>query len=109
MTASTPLLVASRQPTAGSTAGRALPAITVPEGSRFRPGRDRRDEHARDRLLQRVRGEFTEMPCLRLTGAQMARLFAIPEDVCARVIATLVDDGTLGRAADGRYAVRQSH
>ena len=34
------------------------------------------------RLLQRVRGEFTEMPGLKLTRVQLRRLFALTDAEC---------------------------
>ena len=44
----------------------------------------------KDRLIERIRSEFLEMPDLRLTPAQAARLWGVDEDSCQRVIATLV-------------------
>ena len=46
-------------------------------------------------LYQRVRGEFREMPGLRLTLDQAARLFTIERSVCHRVLNQLVRDGVL--------------
>ena len=46
-------------------------------------------------LNQRVRGEFREMPGLRLTLDQAARLFTIERSVCHRVLNQLVRDGVL--------------
>jgi hypothetical protein len=66
---------------------------------------DRRNPESRVRLLDRIRGEFREMPCLRLTCPQARRLFAMRADVCDRVLATLVAEGMLVRGDDGRYAV----
>ena len=60
---------------------------------RLRP--DRRDAHSRAQLIDRVRAEFIEMPCLRLTRAQAQRLFGLRADVCGRVLATLVVERTL--------------
>jgi hypothetical protein len=65
---------------------------------------DRRDARSRELLLRRVRAEFEEMPCLRLTLKQATRLFALREDVCARVLGTLVKDRALWRGLDGQYA-----
>jgi hypothetical protein len=59
------------------------------------------------RLLDRIRGEFREMPCLRLTCPQARRLFAMRADVCDRVLATLVAEGTLVRGGDGRFSIPQ--
>lgn len=67
---------------------------------------DRRDHASRERLLRRVREEFREMPGMRLTGAQSARLFALAMPVCERVLAALVREGTLCRGGDGRYGIR---
>jgi DNA-binding IclR family transcriptional regulator len=67
---------------------------------------DRRDHASRDRLLRRVREEFREMPCLRLTDRQSARLFGLSKPVCERILGTLVGEGMLWRGGDGRYAVR---
>ena len=64
---------------------------------------DRRDTASRKQLLSRVRAEFEEMPCLRLTRGQAQRLFGLRIDVCERVLATLVKDRTLVCDTDGRY------
>ena len=68
---------------------------------RVRP--DRRDTASRDQLLRRVRAEFEEMPCLRLTHAQAQRLFGLRLDICDRVLAALVQDRTIYRDSDDRY------
>ena len=46
-------------------------------------------------LRERVRGEYLEMPGLRLTLAQAARLFDLELRLCSRVLETLVADGIL--------------
>ena len=48
---------------------------------------DRRDDTARYALVQRVYGEFHEMPCMRLTAPQARLLFGLRPDVCERVLA----------------------
>ena len=80
-------------------------AFQVSHGQLLLKG-DRRDHDSRDRLLRRVREEFREMPCLRLTGAQSARLFGLSKPVCERVLGTLVREGMLWRGTDGHYAAR---
>jgi hypothetical protein len=51
---------------------------------------------SRDSAMRvRVRAEFQEMPGMRLTVAQAARLFALEAAECARVLRSLVDEGTL--------------
>ena len=52
-------------------------------------------------LVQRVRSEFNEMPGLRLTPAQAARLLGLDEHSCQRVINALVGAAFLQRAPDG--------
>ena len=42
-------------------------------------------------LLERVRGEFNEMPGMQLTMAQAARLWGMDQNVCRAVIESLVD------------------
>jgi DNA-binding IclR family transcriptional regulator len=51
----------------------------------------------------RIRGEYLEMPGLRLTPAQTRRLFGLDPDVCEALLATLVQEGFLRRAPDGTY------
>ena len=46
-------------------------------------------------LRERVRGEYLEMPGLRLTLAQAARLFDLELRLCSQVLETLVTDGML--------------
>lgn len=69
---------------------------------------ERRNTASREHLLSRVRSEFREMPCLRLTAAQAQRLFGLRADVCARVLAALVREGTLVSGPDERYAMRDA-
>jgi hypothetical protein len=54
-------------------------------------------------LLMRVRAEYTEMPGLRLTPRQAARLFSLPADVAAIVLSELHQAEVLTRSADGAY------
>jgi hypothetical protein len=67
---------------------------------------DRRDGVSREQLLNRVRAEFEEMPCLRLTRRQAERLFCLRADICARVLETLVRERWLYREADDRYRLQ---
>ncbi len=53
--------------------------------------------------VDRVRGEFFEMRGFSPTLPQAARLFNLPVEECARVLTTLVQDGSLRRGEDGRY------
>jgi hypothetical protein len=67
--------------------------------------RNRRDTSSRDALLQRVSSEFYDTPTLRLTAAQVRRLFGLRPDVCQRVLAGLVREGTLTCGSDERYTL----
>jgi len=54
-------------------------------------------------MLQRVRGEFREMPGLKLTIAQASRLWHLDRTSSERLLDALVSDGVLRRKADGVY------
>jgi hypothetical protein len=66
---------------------------------------DRRSGDSRAQLLRRIRAEFMEMPCLRLTRGQAQRLFGIRQDICERVFTELIEEGTLTRGPDARYGL----
>ena len=56
-----------------------------------------------DALLQRVYGEFLEMPGLRLTCQQAQRLWGLDESACVAVLEFLVDAKFLCRPGHGMY------
>ena len=56
------------------------------------------DVHA---IAERVRSEFNEMPGLRLTPAQAARLLGLDSRSCQRVISALVSSAFLRWTPDG--------
>ncbi len=56
--------------------------------------------------VQRVKREFLEMPGLRLTVRQAARLWAIEPTDCERLLDDLVEARFLSRMRDGTYARR---
>ena len=56
-------------------------------------------------IAQRVRGEFTEMPGMRLTVAQAERLFGLTVEIAEAVLDDLQRTSFLGRSGDGRYAL----
>lgn len=60
-----------------------------------------------DDLLQRIRGEFMEMPGLRLTTQQAQRLWALDDATCRRALTRLVESGFL-RCTEGDYFVRRT-
>jgi DNA-binding IclR family transcriptional regulator len=62
----------------------------------------------RQRLVERVRAEYREMPGLSLTLAQARRLFGLPQDACARILDALTREGLLRQETDGRFARRDA-
>jgi hypothetical protein len=54
-------------------------------------------------LLQRVHGEFLEMPGLRLTCQQAQRLWGLDESACVALLEWLVDAKFLWRPGHGMY------
>jgi hypothetical protein len=53
--------------------------------------------------LGRVRGEFAEMPCLRVTPTQAAALFGLQPAVSSWILERLTSDGFLSRTSQGEY------
>jgi hypothetical protein len=90
--------------------GRARHGVTLSRTlqQRFqRRSRERLPDHQWNATVHRVRGEFEEMPCLRVTLNQARMLFGLPDRVCAWVLGRLEADGFLGRTPQGEY-VRQT-
>lgn len=56
-----------------------------------------------DDVLQRIQGEFVEMPGLRLTPAQAQRLWGLERDVCDALLGALVDARFLLQTRDGAF------
>jgi hypothetical protein len=56
-------------------------------------------------MLRRIRGEFLEMPGLKLTIAQASRLWHLDRASSEQLLDALVLDGVLHRKADGVYLV----
>lgn len=54
-------------------------------------------------VLQRVRGEYLEMPGLRLTVEQARRLWRMTARECDRVLDALVAERFLSRTRDGAF------
>jgi hypothetical protein len=54
-------------------------------------------------VLRRVRGEYLEMPGLRLTPQQARRLWRLDETACDAVLGALVKDRFLARTRDGAF------
>ena len=58
--------------------------------------------------VTRVRSEFEEMPCLRVTRDQARVLFGLPDSVSDCVLNRLAEEGFLMRTADGQYVRRNT-
>lgn len=56
--------------------------------------------------MRRVRCEFEEMPCLRVTLRQACMLFGLSETVSSWVLGCLAQEGFLERARGGEYVRR---
>jgi hypothetical protein len=54
-------------------------------------------------MMWRIRGEFLEMPGLRLTSEQAARLWHVDVATCTFVLSRLVSDRFLIRTRTGAY------
>src|SRR5918995_1585724 len=54
-------------------------------------------------VLQRVQGEYIEMPGLRLTTAQAQRLWGLDRAACDALLGALVDAKFLFRTRDGAF------
>jgi hypothetical protein len=54
-------------------------------------------------LLVRIRGEFLEMPGLRVTIADAARLWQLEPGACRALLTALVEQHSLSVTKDGAY------
>ena len=58
--------------------------------------------------IVRVRGEFDEMPCMRLTPDSARTLFGLSEPAVRWILERLAAEGFLSRTSQGEY-VRRPH
>ena len=58
--------------------------------------------------VTRVRSEFEEMPCLRVTPAQARVLFGLSENESDWILQRLEHDGFLMQTPDGQYVRRNT-
>ena len=56
-----------------------------------------------DEKLCRIRGEYLEMPGLRLTTAQAQRLWNLDRRTCEELLGTLVQSRFLSKTRDGSF------
>lgn len=54
-------------------------------------------------LIQRIEGEYREMPGLSVTAAQAERLWGLDTTTCSFVLMILIERGILKRTANGTY------
>jgi hypothetical protein len=67
------------------------------------------------RVLERIRAEYLEMPGMKLTTQQLQRLCGVEEPMCAGVLDSLVrakflclnPDGTYVRLTDGKLPLKR--
>jgi hypothetical protein len=64
---------------------------------------DEQTVHAADPVLDRIQGEYREMPGLRLTSQQAQRLWGLDSQTCLSALELLVNSGFLWRAGDGTF------
>ena len=74
-----------------------IPETTQPIMATNDAGRSERE------WTQIIRGEFLEIPGLRLTSEQIQRLWGLHRDVCAAVLEELLHQQFLRLTADGHY------
>jgi hypothetical protein len=62
-----------------------------------------RGRDAISRALQRIQGDFVEIPGLHLTAAQAQRVWGLERDVCDALLGALVDAKFLAQTPDGSF------
>jgi hypothetical protein len=70
--------------------------------------RERLPQGLWEATLCRIRSEFEEMPCMRVTIEQARALFGLPGVTCEWVLQRLVTEGFLWRSAQGEYMRRSA-
>ena len=68
---------------------------------------DRMADEVWTATLARVRGEFAEMPCMRVTSAQAASLLGVKQPTIGWVLDWLADEGFLAKTDQGEYMRRR--
>jgi hypothetical protein len=66
-------------------------------------------EHLCPALLERIRGEYREMPELQLTVAQACRLWQIDQSTCNAVLEQLMHEDFLRQTPNGGYVALPEH
>ena len=60
----------------------------------------------RDDILRTIAGEYREMPGMRLTRTQFARLWNLEAALCEEIVGELIARGDLSEDDDGRVGSR---
>jgi hypothetical protein len=68
---------------------------------------ERMPDEVWDATLARVRGEFEEMPCMRVTSGQAAALLGLKQPAAGWVLDRLADEGFLSKTDQGEYMRRR--
>ena len=76
------------------------------DSSRGRRSAERVPDVVWNETLVRVRGEFDEMPCLRVTSEQARVLFGLSDRASEWVLNSLERDGFLDRTPRGEFVKR---
>jgi len=61
-----------------------------------------------ENVLQRIQGEFSEMPGLCLTPAQAQRLWGLDRSICDELLGALVAANFLTRTREGAFVKTDS-
>jgi hypothetical protein len=69
--------------------------------------KERRDLARREAVVRRIVAEFQDMPGLVLSLKQASRFLGVDESACARILATLTQDGVLRRSPTEYYSRRE--
>jgi hypothetical protein len=59
-------------------------------------------------MVSRVRGEFSEMPCMRLTAEQARLLLGLDDNATQWVLGCLAREGFLAQTPSGEYVRRST-
>ena len=69
---------------------------------------DRMSEPLWNATVQRVRSEFAEMPCLRVTREQARVLFGLSGSASDSILNRLAEEGFLVQTPEGQYLRRNT-
>jgi hypothetical protein len=67
------------------------------------PRKTTENTRALDDVLNRVKGEYNEMPGMCVTRTQAQRLWGLDSATCERVLITLLERGVVRRTSRGMY------